>query len=353
MIDPKPLVHPLIIPTRYMQRLFLSLAAAFLGCLAIPANLNAQDAVDYYNHGLGLYDRREYDMAIANFDQALRLYDPHDTEFIAQAYGNRGEAWNRKGEYEKALGDYNQSLAANPNDADAYLSPAWLYATCPDETYRDGKKAFEYASKAYQLGGGRHWYCLGVLAAAYAECGDFEKAKQWQAMTIAMMTTDRRVTRKEKADASSRLELYSQGKPFREEPRNAQDYLSRGIAWKEMGEYDKALADYSHALAANPTFANAYSSLAWLQTTCPDAKYRDEKKGFQNASKAYQLSGGKDWDTIDTLAAAYAENDDFDAAKEWEAKAIELAPDEKSKVELRSRLELYKQGRPYREELKK
>ena len=55
------------------------------------------------------------------------------------------------------------------------------YATCPDDKYRDGKKAVENASKAYQLDDGKHWHCLGTLAAAYAESGDFEKAKEWEA----------------------------------------------------------------------------------------------------------------------------------------------------------------------------
>ena len=47
-------------------------------------------------------------------------------------------------------------------------------------------------------------------------------------------------------------------------------------------------------------------------------------------------------------AAAYAENCDFDKAKEWEAKAIKMATAEKIKEEYRSRLELYEQGKPYR-----
>ena len=61
----------------------------------------------------------------------------------------------------------------------------------------------------------------------------------------------------------------------------------------------------------------------------------------------------KSRDYIATLAAAYAESGNFDRVKEWQAKSIELAPDEKTKQELRSRLELYRQNKPYREVLKK
>ena len=95
-----------------------------------------------------------------------------------------------------------------------------------------------------------------------------------------------------------------------------------------------------------------------MHATCPNEKYRDGKKAFENARKAYQLSGANEWSYLVTLAAAYAENGDFNKAKEWEAKAIEMATTDKSakdkdKAEARSRLELYKQGRPYHEEFKK
>jgi len=47
----------------------------------------------------------------------------------------------------------------------------------------------------------------------------------------------------------------------------------------------------------------------------------------ENASKACKLGVVKNWHFIATLAAAYAENREFEKAKEWEAKAIEMAPD--------------------------
>ena len=124
------------------------------------------------------------------------------------------------------------------------------------------------------------------------------------------------------------------------------------------GHYDKAIADLQSSRDAQPESCRSLQDLAWLRATCPNEKYRDAKKAFENASRAYQLSGGKEWSYLVTLAAAYAENGDFNKAKEWEAKAIEMATTDKSakdkdKAEARSRLELYKQGRPYREEFKK
>src|SRR5262249_16872602 len=124
------------------------------------------------------------------------------------------------------------------------------------------------------------------------------------------------------------------------------------------GEYDKALADFNQALRIKPNDARACNNLAYLQATCPDSRYRDGQAAFRNANKAYQLSGGKEWDIVDTLAAAYAESGDSEKAREWQGKAIDLAGNSKSAgkeeiEEARSALELYKQGKPYREELKK
>ena len=88
--------------------------------------------------------------------------------------------------------------------------------------------------------------------------------------------------------------------------------------------------------------------MATIYATCPDAKYRDGKKAVENASKAHQLSGGKIWYYLATLAAAHAESGDFAKAQETQGKAIDLAP-ETAKPNYRTRLELYKQGKPYRE----
>ena len=57
---------------------------------------------------------------------------------------------------------------------------------------------------------------------------------------------------------------------------------------KIQGEYGKAIADYPKALAVNPKDYVAYCSLAEIYATCPDAKYRDGQKAFENASKAYR-----------------------------------------------------------------
>jgi tetratricopeptide (TPR) repeat protein len=145
------------------------------------------------------------------------------------------------------------------------------------------------------------------------------------------------------ADCDRALEL---------EPGYVLAHQNRGLAWYGKREYAKALEDYSKALRLYSGLASAYRHLAWLRATCPDQELRDGALAFGNASRAYQLSGGKEWSYSDTLAAAYAESGDFKQAVAWETKAIELAKDAASKQACRARLELYKSRKPYRDEPK-
>ena len=174
--------------------------------------LDRNNANAYSSRGGAWANKGEYDKAIADCNEAIRL----DPKYV-YAYSIRGVARYSKGEYDKAIADYTQAIRLDPNNANAYTNLTWLYATCPDPKYRDGKKALANANKAYQLNGGKWWGCFDNLAAAYAECGDFDKAKEREEKAIELAKTDKSATEKDKADAASHLESYKQGKPWREE----------------------------------------------------------------------------------------------------------------------------------------
>ena len=76
----------------------------------------------YIDRGQSHYTNREWDAAIASFDQAIRL-DPD----VALAFGNRANAWLMKNDLARALLDYDRALTIDPNYTAAYAGRALIH----------------------------------------------------------------------------------------------------------------------------------------------------------------------------------------------------------------------------------
>jgi tetratricopeptide (TPR) repeat protein len=167
--------------------------------------LNPKDATVFYNRGFALLKKGELDLAISDYTESIRL-DPKN----AGAYINRGFALRKKGDVRSAIEDYDEAIRLESEDAMTLNSLAWLYATYPDENYRNGTKAIELATKACELSAWKARHCVDTLAAAYAESGEWDSAIKYQEKMTEMASTN-----EEKVDAQKRLELYKQKKPYR------------------------------------------------------------------------------------------------------------------------------------------
>jgi WD40 repeat protein len=72
------------------------------------------------------------------------------------------------------------------NNADALRRLAWILATSRYAEVRDGRKAVIFAQQASQLVGGRNPGLVSIIAAAYAETGDYANAVKLQEQAMAM-----------------------------------------------------------------------------------------------------------------------------------------------------------------------
>jgi len=141
------------------------------------------------------------------FERAEKFYlerlskRPKDPEYI---YG-LGWTYEQSKQWAKAAKTYELACDINIKNISASNNLAWVLATAPDESIRNGKRAVRFAKRAMQMAPS-HPAIADTLAAAYAEAGDFENAVKFQRSVVKSSPT------KELRD---RLKLYEQGKPYR------------------------------------------------------------------------------------------------------------------------------------------
>lgn len=121
------------------------------------------------------------------------------------------KAYENKQNYVLAV-EVAEKLAAYKSEyenlnSQAYNYAAWFYASCPDEKYRNGEKAVEYAMKSVSV---IKWAeNLDTLACAYAEKGDFEKAVSTETEAYERATNGQL-----KAEFRERIDLFKSGKTY-------------------------------------------------------------------------------------------------------------------------------------------
>ena len=134
------------------------------------------------------------------------------------------------------------------------------------------------------------------------------------------------------------------------DPNDADLYSSRGSAYEKKKDYEAAIADYEKASQLDPNDPATLNNPAWLWATCAKNEVRNGKKALDYALKAAKLSNWKNAGVLDTLAAAYAEDGQFELAVKWQKKALEDAEYVKENGEEgKLRLKLYEAGKPFRD----
>jgi tetratricopeptide (TPR) repeat protein len=211
----------------------------------VALRFNPTNADAHINLGNVLFKLGRVDEAIAHYQNALQI----KPDFVPVRL-NLGNALLQVGKPDQALAHLQQALDANPNNAGLRLSLglcllqlgrmqdalsqyqnalqiepanpalqnnlAWLLATSPEASLRDGNRAVELARQANALTSGQNPAFLTTLAAAFAEAGRFPEAVETaqRALSLAGAQSDTMLA----AMLQSELKLYQAGAPFHTEP---------------------------------------------------------------------------------------------------------------------------------------
>lgn len=175
-------------------------------------------ATDWFRKGYEAYLRKEYDLALAHYNQALQC-DPG----YADVYHNRGVVHYERQAYPLAIAEYSLALRYNPRLSLAYNGRGVAYKNLQ----KDDLALADY-QQALRL--------KPDFAAVYNNRGNLYKSQRQYPLALA--------------DYQQALRL---------QPDYAAAYSNRGSLYYELQDYPRALADFNQALTLLPTMAESYN----------------------------------------------------------------------------------------------
>src|SRR5262249_7615056 len=120
---------------------------ALVVCTWTQSPVAAQEpktADEFYDRAAMWAKKGEYDKAIRDYDAAIRL-EPK----FPDAFRERGQMWDAKGEYDKAIDDYTEAIRLYPKFHKAFLARgnAWNAKKEYDKAIADYTEAIKFNPK--------------------------------------------------------------------------------------------------------------------------------------------------------------------------------------------------------------
>src|SRR2546423_14839168 len=133
------------------------------------------------------------------------------------------------------------------------------------------------------------------------------------------------------------------------EPNRESTLHARARMLIASGSYKSADRALGALVQRFPKSASAQNARAWFKATCPDGTFRSPTWAVVDAKTACEWSGWDNPSYLDTLAAAYAENREFDQAVKYVTRAIEKMPaSDPSRSRLMEHLAFFQRKQPWR-----
>ena len=224
--------------------------------------------------------------------------------------------------FDEAIVFYKRAVDLHPSYAQAHnnLANVFIKTNRLEEAVEHLKKAVAImpglSASLYNLGN-----CLFMLNRLDEAAESFRQAIE---------------AKPEFADAHNNLALiyFRQGR-FREvlaeyrrvieiNPANADAHCNLAETLLHVNALHEALEEYENALRVNPNQGVSLARLAWIRATSRDASLRNGEEALRLARHAEELAAGKDASVLRILAAALAENKQFQEAVDTARRACDL-----------------------------
>ena len=177
--------------------------------LQAAIDLRPENAPAHDNLAKGLLKKGKVAEAMAHYRKFLEL-EPASVE----ARNTLGTALIQQGQVREAVDQWQEALAIQPESGNAASNLAWVFATCPEDSIRDGTRAAELGERALRISGGKIPMIHKVLAAAYAESGRFADAVETAQRGAELATAQGNLGLA--AELESNIALYQSGRPLRD-----------------------------------------------------------------------------------------------------------------------------------------
>ncbi len=172
--------------------------------------INPKGQPAYCGRGMAYLEKNELAKAQQDFDKAISMVP-------SSAYGwqQRSSFHSKIGNYHRANFDSAEALRIDPDEASTLNTRAWFLATCPEEEYRQAKRAVRLARQACELSEWKNPNYIDTLSAALANNGEFAEA-----ITMAEKALEKPKRLKNNGEETKKkLALFKQGLPYREEAK--------------------------------------------------------------------------------------------------------------------------------------
>ncbi len=180
-----------------------------ISLLQAAVDLRPDNSPAHENLAKALLQKGQVADALVHYRKLLKL-QPDNIE----VHNIVGTVLIQQGRVAEGVEEWQKVLAVEPDNGNAMSNLAWVFATSPEDSLRDGAQAVQLAEQALRISGERIPMIFRTLAAAYAESGRFPEAVQaaQQGMQLANSQGNLGLV----TELQGNITLYQQQQPLRD-----------------------------------------------------------------------------------------------------------------------------------------